>query len=318
MYGPCHSIQGPITFIASICLVIPSLNNNKIASSWLRSFALLGIFAPIYLCSGLSKFRYLGLESNLSGRWLQSTLLSDQSRHLFPHINKIIAESKVLCSMLSLGNQFFEFVLPLAVFLVPSPLSILIFQFTALAFHISIFFFLGPNFIRMALVLILTMDPLGVLPVWFNFFKQRLFPSTFQWCRQYLMSFLFQHHYFDKLLTCKLLLERRFSRHHRDHEHVEKPNPSICAHLFRALYSMLILYAFLRIQFASDYSRLNHTIPKNQRYNPYFPIPEYSMFAKPSKNADFRLGFSLDLLVAAAIVSNFCFYLVPPQRRQCQ
>mmetsp|Transcript_17821 Transcript_17821/g.21842 ORF Transcript_17821/g.21842 Transcript_17821/m.21842 type:complete len:209 (+) Transcript_17821:529-1155(+) len=208
MYAPSHSIQGPIIFIASISLVIPSLNNNKIASSWLRSFTLMGIFAPIYLCSGLSKFRYLGLESNLSGRWLQSTLLSDQSRHLFPHINKIIAESKVLCSMLSLGNQFFEFVLPLAVFLAPSPLLIFIFQLTALAFHISIFFFLGPNFIRMALILILTMDPLGVLPVWFNFFKQRLFPSTFQWCRQYLMSFLLQHNFFDSLINYKLLVER--------------------------------------------------------------------------------------------------------------
>jgi len=78
---------------------------------------------------------------------------------------------------------------------------------------------------------------------------------------------------------------------------------------------MIILYALLRIQFASDFSRLNHTIPKTQRYNPYFPFPEYSMFAKPSKNADFKLGLFLDLFVAAAMISSLCLYRLPQRQR---
>ena len=70
MYGLGHSSQTSLLFVGGASFCVHDLGRNPRASTWLRQYLLLGILASSFLCAGLSKLRYSGLEPLLSGVWL--------------------------------------------------------------------------------------------------------------------------------------------------------------------------------------------------------------------------------------------------------
>ena len=70
MYDLAHSTQGGMLFILSAIPAVPFLETSRRANHWLRKFLYVGIWVPLYLFSGISKFRYLGIIPNMTGSWL--------------------------------------------------------------------------------------------------------------------------------------------------------------------------------------------------------------------------------------------------------
>jgi len=168
MYKLSHSTQGGLLFVAATTFAIGPLfaidkDRQVAASAWLRRFLFLGILIPIYLMSGIAKIRYVGILSNLNGRWLWELFEPNSRKYAaWASLRNLLYNHKVLLMMMSWGNLVLEIFLPLALILkLEWKLLRMSFHGIALAFHISIFFLVGPNFGRYCLLHILAFDPIG-------------------------------------------------------------------------------------------------------------------------------------------------------------
>ena len=166
MYKLSHSTQGGLLFVTATTVAIPPLfgidKGRQVAgSAWLRRFLFLGILIPIYLMSGISKLRYVGILANLNGRWLWELFEPKKRKYAsWTFLRDLLYNHKILLAFMSWGNLVLEIFVPLALLLrLESKLLRMSFHGIALAFHISIFFLVGPNFGRYCLLHILACDP---------------------------------------------------------------------------------------------------------------------------------------------------------------
>ena len=171
MYKLSHSTQGGLLFVAATSFAIPALfamdTDRQVAgSAWLRRFLFLGILIPIYLMSGISKIRYVGILTNLNGRWLWELFEPNSRKYAaWTSLRNLLYNHKILLTFMSWGNLVLEIFLPLALILkLDSAVLRISFHGIALAFHTSIFFLVGPNFGRYCLLHVLAFDPIG----WFR------------------------------------------------------------------------------------------------------------------------------------------------------
>ena len=171
MHKLSHSTQGGLLFVAATSFAIPALfamdtDRQVSGSAWLRRFLFLGILIPIYLMSGIAKIRYVGILTNLNGRWLWELFEPNSRKYAaWTSLRNLLYTHKVLLTFMSWGNLVLEIFLPLALILkLESAVLRMSFHCIALAFHISIFFLVGPNFGRYCLLHVLAFDPIG----WFR------------------------------------------------------------------------------------------------------------------------------------------------------
>jgi len=174
MYNHCHNIQASLLFVLIATLATPDLHENERSGRWLRHCTVICVLAPLYLMSGVSKIRYIGITGNLSGAWLRAKPgfpgLGGQTvaRAPWARESMMVAASPFLCMMLSWGNLVVELALPIAVFLFPTQardekwrrLTVDVFAASLVLFHLSILVLMGPNFLRMVPLLVLACDPL--------------------------------------------------------------------------------------------------------------------------------------------------------------
>lgn len=104
-YHCWHGFQAPLLFVTVAMAALPDLDTEQRSGIWLRQVLLRGILVPIYLASGISKFRYLGLELMISGSWIKKALKANMYRSSVPFITNYIAETSWLC-MFFLGYHY--------------------------------------------------------------------------------------------------------------------------------------------------------------------------------------------------------------------
>ena len=137
------------------------------AARWLRRVLYAVVLIPIYLFSGVSKFRYKGFWPQFTGSWLTSAFTkAGMKRSVFPGVYQYIRSHQWAMAFFSWGNVLIEFLLPLAMMIwMENPIIQALFHLSSILFHISIFALMGPNFIRYCLMHILAWNPFG----WFGF-----------------------------------------------------------------------------------------------------------------------------------------------------
>lgn len=151
-YNKGHSTQGVILFVFSACLSVGDFDDP-----WLLRFLIYQVLVPIYLFSGISKIRYLGLADNfLTGDWLKEAMKWSRTNQAFPRLTSL---AKAFPCFMSISNQFIETIQPLLVLFFDGHRGLML--AAALAFHISVFILLGPNFIKLILLLVFAADPLA-------------------------------------------------------------------------------------------------------------------------------------------------------------
>jgi len=248
---------------------VPALSSSPRAASWLRAVLWLNVLFPVYLFSGISKLRYWCVPSNLSGDWMLHALRPGV-RSVYPPLNAWLVKQPAACALFSWGNLWIEFVGPLLVVALPAghesanaqlatfaSIVRLVYLASCAAFHVSIFLLLGPNFLRLALLLALAHDPLA---------RRR------------------DHCYLDV-----------------SQEPPEPTTPITRAdHARAALATSLIIFWFA-VQVQSDLDHLSGKTPRTERHNPYWPLPELSMFTKPGAGSDFVLGLALTGISGCAL-----------------
>jgi len=347
MYDHCHSVQGAILLVGALTVVVYDVSDDprdargRRAARWLRTFLFVSVLAPIYLCSGLSKMRYEGLYDNfVRARWLKRGLLDSPQRQTFRAINEYIAHTKSLLVLFSVGNQLFETGVSLLVlFAGATPMLQEAFNVallvTAAAFHVYVFFFLGPNFMRLGVMLLFAADPVGLLVVLRRKLtcKKTCFDlggdsqggaaSSSSWENKHHrdleveedddddddfvalapLNRLSQRHLLPKVKD--LPLEKKRSGEETRKTDVLIGKPSLFDQ-FRAAFGFATLLAFMRVQLASDYHHVAGVIPAVQKHNPYFPIPEFSMFTSPTKeNNSYKAIAALDVLIVIGLTIKY-------------
>ena len=254
MYNLAHSTQSSVLFVMASTLAVPDLAQNPRAAVWLRQFLVLCVIAPVYLCSGMSKIRYIGLDRQLSGSWLlEDKVLGSSSMFLratIPTFNELILHVPGGIMLMSWGNLLLEVVVPLCV-LLSAPfswaetLSRLGIVALAISFHFLVFLQLGPNFVRHSMLVFMSTNPLAVFR-----------------CR-----------------TTHALLEEK-----RSQMGLAPPSP---ADRVRGLVATGVITAWLGIQIHSDIKHNAGLVASNKKMDTYWPIPEMSMFATPSPEVSF-------------------------------
>jgi NADH dehydrogenase FAD-containing subunit/predicted DCC family thiol-disulfide oxidoreductase YuxK len=259
MFNLAHSAQGGILFILSSIFAVPFLGSQTYgprAARWLRRFLYIGVLVPIYLFSGVSKFRYKGVMSNLSGHWIHHVFRGGSNRSAFPALYRFIGEHKWASMFFSHGNIVVEYLLPLAVMLwMDNWIVLSLFHVSCILFHVSIFLLMGPNFLRYCLMHILAWNPFG-------------------WC-------------------CK-------QRAKTDNSLSALGPSTTRLDWFHAVVTVYVIVSWFWVQVISDFQHLTGRLDPMKRRNPYFPFAELSMFAAPTKTANFLAAFVL--VVIAAIV----------------
>ena len=257
MYKLSHSTQGGLLFVAVTSFAIPPLfsmdkDRQEAGSAWLRRFLFLGILIPIYLMSGIAKIRYVGILTNLNGRWLWELFEPNSRKYAaWTSLRNLLYNHKILLTFMSWGNLVLEIFLPLALILkLESALMRTLFHGIALAFHISIFFLVGPNFGRYCLLHVLAFDPIG----WFRVRAgaTKLGPSVT----------------------------------------IIRSSGRTIGDFLRVGIAILFLFGWFRVQLLSDIEHLLGRVEHKKKRDPYFPFSEFSMFASvvhPNYIASFLL-----------------------------
>ena len=176
MYDLAHSTQGGMLFILSAIPAIPYLETCRRANHWLRKFLYVGVFVPIYLFSGISKFRYLGIIPNLTGSWLWGDFGKGKlHRAVWKSLFSFIGDHHWVMFIFSWGNILLEIVLPMCLMLFNEiRLVQWAFHFVAIMFHVTIFLLLGPNFTRYCLMHLYAVD----IPAYLSCFSTSDRPVT--------------------------------------------------------------------------------------------------------------------------------------------
>ena len=268
MYNLAHSTQSSILFVAASTFAVPGLAHNRRAAIWLRQFLFLCVIAPVYLFSGMSKIRYIGLHRQLTGAWMvEDKVLGSASMFLrssLPSLNELVLHAPRGLMLMSLGNLAVEVVAPIGV-LLSAPFSTVesisraAMCLLALTFHSLVFLQMGPNFVRHCILVVIVLDPLSAVAL-----KAR--PGATD-------------------TDCSSGLA-----------------PPAAADRLRGAVATVVLVSWFYVQIHSDLSHLlGHTAP-NQKIDSYWPIPEMSMFAKPSVDVSFRTTGGLATFLLAAFL----------------
>ncbi|CAE7657302.1 unnamed protein product [Symbiodinium sp. CCMP2456] len=161
MYIPCYDSHATCFFLLAACMV-PSLETSQRSQAWLGKFLLVSLLAPFYLSAGVSKLRYGGWASMLSGSWLRPTLAATVDRSIFPGLNTWLSQSTWAPAMMSFGVLSAEFLLPVLVLCTASSstnfsrwLRTCWILLVAL-FHVVCLTLVGPNFVRQIALLALS------------------------------------------------------------------------------------------------------------------------------------------------------------------
>ena len=259
MYNLAHSTQSSILFVTASTLAVFDLGHNPRAAVWLRQFLFLCVITPVYLFSGMSKIRYIGLHRQITGSWmLEDVVLGSASMYLrasLPSLNELVLHAPGGLMLMSLGNFALEVATPIGV-LLSAPFSNTESFFRAamcllaLSFHSLVFLLMGPNFVRHSMLVVIALDPLSVVAL-----RAEGAPGT------------------------------------------AAPG---AADRLRGAAAVGALLGWFYVQIHSDASHLLEYTAPNKKIDSYWPIPEMSMFAKPSAGVSFRTtgGLSTLLLVA--------------------
>ena len=268
MYNLAHSTQSSILFVAASAIAVPGLTHNRRAAIWLRQFLFLCVIAPVYLFSGMSKIRYIGLRRQLTGAWMvEDSVLGSASMFLrssLPSLNELVLHAPGGLTLMSLGNLAVEVVAPIGVLLsapfsTAESISRAAMCLLALTFHSLVFLQMGPNFVRHCILVVIVLDPLSVVA--------------------------------HKSRPCAT-----------DTDYSSGLSPPATADRLRGAAATAVLVSWFYVQIHSDLSHLlGHTAP-NQKIDSYWPIPEMSMFAKPSAEVSFRTTGGLATLLLAAFL----------------
>ena len=266
MYNLAHSTQSSILFVAASTLAAPGLVNDRRAAIWLRQFLFLCVIAPVYLFSGISKIRYIGLHRQLTGAWMvEDKVLGSTSMYLrasLPSLNELVLHAPSGLMLMSLGNLAVEVVAPIGVLLsAPFSTAESIFRaalcLLALTFHSLVFLQMGPNFVRHCMLLLIALDPLAAAA----------------------------HKDGRPAATYMPVLA-----------------PPTAADRFRGATASAVLLGWFYVQIHSDASHLlGHTAPE-KKIDSYWPISEMSMFAKPSADTSFRMTGGLATILLAVLL----------------
>ena len=266
MYNLAHSTQSSILFVAASTLAAPGLVNNRRAAIWLRQFLYLCVIAPVYLFSGMSKIRYIGLHRQLTGAWMvEDKVLGSASMFLrasLPSLNELVLHAPGGLMLMSLGNLAVEVVAPIGVLLsAPFSTAESIFRaalcLLALTFHSLVFLQMGPNFVRHCMLLLIALDPLAVAA-----HKDRRPAAT----------------YLPVLA------------------------PPTAADRFRGATASAVLLGWFYVQIHSDASHLLGHTASDKKIDSYWPISEMSMFAKPSADTSFQITGGLTTILLAFLL----------------
>ncbi|CAJ1390972.1 unnamed protein product [Effrenium voratum] len=171
MYSGHHSCQGTIWFVFSAMFAVPFLETNPLAGPWLRRFALLDVLVPYYFFAGVTKLRYEGLWSNISGHWLLGEFKAVLPAGIASWMSSapaILGSTPWPFTLMSWGNLIVELVLPLLAMLSanegPTQAAVrLIFCLAAISFHVTVYLVMGPNFLLQIPLLIFANNPLYLL-----------------------------------------------------------------------------------------------------------------------------------------------------------
>ena len=261
LYNLAHSTQGPMLFILGAALGVRELElADGRAGAWLRHLALVGVAVPVMLSSGLSKVRYAGVWTQFSGEWMRREL-APTPRSIYPTLNGWLLRTSAfglpLTALMSWGNLAAELLLPLCVLLTSASRGRLaaacraLFLVSAASFHLAIFALIGPNFSRHLLLLLFIANPLGAVPFHESIgFRGQL--TVFQSCAS------------SSPLSPAAAAGGRLSG-------------------LRVAMGFCLLAAWLGVQLWSDAAHLLGFVPWAQLYNAHWPLPEYSMFARPTQ-----------------------------------
>lgn len=161
MYIPCYDSHATCFFLVAACMV-PSLETSQRSQAWLGKFLLVSLLAPFYLSAGVSKLRYGGWASMLSGSWLKPILAATVDRSILPGLNTWLSQSTWAPAMMSFGVLSAEFWLPVLVLYTASSstnfsrwLRTCWILLVAL-FHVVCWALVGPNFVRQIALLMLS------------------------------------------------------------------------------------------------------------------------------------------------------------------
>lgn len=272
MYNLGHSMQGGILFILSSIFAVPFLGCPKYgdrSARWLRRFLYIAVLVPIYLFSGVSKFRYKGFWPQVTGSWMLSAFTKKGIRRsVFPGLYTFIRDHDYAMALFSWGNVVVEYLLPLAMLLwIENPLVQALFHVSCILFHISIFTLMGPNFIRYCLMHMLAWNPLGG----FGLCPRKAATTQGSTSTTSLSS--------------------------------SNVGPITVLDKIRAGFTLYTMFGWFYVQLISDFEHLIGKVDRLERRNPYFPIPELSMFAKP-KVPNFTCSLFL------VLISLVCYLVV--------
>lgn len=224
------------------------------------------VIAPFYLAAGLSKLRYAGYRRQLSGSWLvQDGVLGAHLVYLrasLPTLHELSLHTRGILVLMGTGNTALEFAIPLLLLLTRprSRLALgarLLLVALAVPFHVTILVMVGPNFSRHAiLVLMAAADPLGLVA--------RAASRT------------------SSPTPRAALTATRLGSPLPPHLPPPPPlPPTTPLDVVRGLVATAMLAGWLGIQIASDALHLLGNLPFSAKFDPYWPLTEASMFARP-------------------------------------
>ena len=275
-YNLGHSTQSSMLFVTLASFAVPDLATNPRAGTWLLQMILRAVVSPVYLCSGISKLRYIGLRRQVSGAWLIEDVGTFGSLGMFvrsaiPTINHLVFHMPGGLVLMGVGNLALEFVMPFLVLLsLPGSVWELLFRVgmsaIALGFHLAIFFMMGPNFIRHSVLVLMANDPLSFL--------------SRRWHADQMRSPAWTGAEGDQREQSLGLLD-----------------------VIRGTVTTAVVMAWLAIQIDSDSLHMRGLVSEKMKYDSYWPVPEMSMFAQPSD----QVSFVLTRVLSTFTLIAFCY-----------
>jgi hypothetical protein len=167
-WNPAHSTQAGMLFVLSAVLVSGDLHRSS-AAQWLIKFLFVCVLIPVYLFAGISKMRYMGVLSQFEGGWMAQIVSDNIQRSTWPAISKWIMETPLAQIFMSFGDVAFQDVLSLLTLFYGLHRSSRIawalrnlYCLVGQTFHFINLVLIGPNFIRMSLLLLLAANPFGI------------------------------------------------------------------------------------------------------------------------------------------------------------
>jgi len=268
MYNLAHSVQGGVLFVLAAAFAVPFLDSNPRANAWLRKFLIINVLVPVYLFAGLCKLRYMGIATNMSGGWLVS-VLQDKHRAIFPALNEWATRAPGILGFTTPWPCMLMSWGNLVVeFILPLLCMMTTNQGIMSSFIRLLFFFSAISF---HLGVFLTMGP--------NFMRQVVLI----------------------ILACNPLYIFRCESGASSERFVTLPT---YGDRFRGALGFAILVAWYATQMWSDLDHLAGRLPWAQHHNPYFPLPELSMFANGSKNSNYEMSCLALIIMFLALIGK--------------